>query len=472
MSKRDDLSRRDFIKTAAGAAGALAIGGTANAQDAARGASSAGGSRSARSANLLIRNAAHVLTMDPALGNLADADVHVRDGRIAAVGKNLAAPGATVTNGRGMIVMPGLIDTHTHMWNCLWRSLDTPYMYGHERLGPQYRPEDSYNAVRLCAAEFLTGGITTAHAWHHNVRTPAHADAEVKALTDMGMRALYSYGYTHDLPNDKPANLEDILRVRKQWGGDLITVGYASRPDSTDGAPPNQWPSATPEIRKMEWEFARRERLPITNHVATPLSQPQAYLDLAGPDLLLIHGYQWGLDVWQRFAKLGVRMSLSPYSAVLSYRTPAPFRELFQSGIQISLSFDHMNRTGNADLFRTAQFASSIEHLRTGTGLTPHRSLELITIDGARALGLGEVTGSLTPGKRADLIMIRGDDLNLAPLGNPERAVVNGARPENVDTVMVNGRIVKAGGKLTVGDARRISEDASRSLKAILQRVS
>jgi 5-methylthioadenosine/S-adenosylhomocysteine deaminase len=366
--------------------------------------------------------------------------------------------------------MPGLIDTHTHMWNCLWRTLDTPYIYGHTNLGPQYRPEDSYNAVRLCAAEFLFGGITTVHAWEHNVRSPAHADAELKALTDMGMRTHYSYGYYHHLPSDQPMNLEDILRVRKQWQGETVTVGYASRPDTSDGSPQTQWPTATPAVRKLEWDFARRERLPITHHVTTPASQPAAYYEVAGPDVLLVHGYQWGLETWQRLAKAGARVSLSPYSAA-NYRTPVPFRELFEAGMPVSLSFDHMNRTGNADFFRMLVLASNIEHLRTGAGLGAHRALELVTIDGARALGLGDMTGSLTPGKRADLILIRTDALNMTPMVSPERAVVNSARPESVDTVMVNGRVVKSRGVLTAADARRVVEDAARSLKAILQRA-
>src|SRR5688500_17658537 len=459
MNGPQHVSRRRFLAAGSLIAGASAVP-LGNAQPA-----------KVAAASFTLRGAAHVLTMDEKLGNLVDADVQVRDGRIVAVGAGLAQPGDEIIDARGMIVMPGLIDTHSHMWNCLWRTLDTPYVYGHARLGPQYRPEDSYNAVRLCAAEYLAGGITTVHAWQHNARTRAHVDAELKALSDMGIRTLCSYGWTYDMPAEKATPMDDVLRVRKQWQGELITIGFASRADATDGAPPNQWPSATPQVRKMEWEFARRERLPITHHVATPASKPQAYIDLAGPDVLLVHGYQWGLEVWRELAKLGTKISVSPYSAVVSYRTPAPFREMFQAGVQVSLSFDHMNRTGNADMFRTLQFASNIEHLRTGTGLTHKRALELGTIDGARALGLGEVTGSLTPGKRADLIMIRTDDLNMAPVVSPERAVVMSARPENVDTVIVGGRVVKRKGELIVGDAKRIAHEAAASLKGILERV-
>lgn len=410
-----------------------------------------------------------VMSMDPDLGDIPGADLLVKDGKIAAVGRRIASD-APALDARGMIVMPGLIDSHTHMWNCLWRSLELPPMFGHKHLAPHSRPEDLYAGVRLCAAEFLDAGITTAHAWEHNVRSPAHADAELQALADTGLRALYSYGYTDDMPPDQPANLQDMLRARREWQSDMIRIGYASRTDGADGSPPNPWPSGAPEVLRMEWAFARREGLPITHHVATIQSPPQAYYDIGGPDLLLVHGYHWGLEVWRRFADLGVKMSMSPYPAVVSYRTPVPFREMFEAGVQMSLSFDLLNRSGSADMFRMLQFASDIERLRSGTAPSDRRMLELVTIEGARSLGLEHITGSLTPGKSADLILIRADDLNMAPLGTPERGLVQSARPENVDTVVVNGRILKRAGELVGCDRRRIAAEALRTLHGVLER--
>ena len=287
--------------------------------------------RAATGGNVVLRGG-YVLTLDPALGDLPEGDVRVENGKIAAVGKDLPAANVDEIDARGMIVMPGLIDTHTHMWNAVWRSSPSAYIDNQVKLGPHYRPEDSYNAVRLCAAEMLNGGITTVHAWEHNCRTPAHVDAELRALSELGMRTIYSYGYTHDIPNDKVSNLEDMLRARQQWQNELITVGFASRVDGTDGSPASPWPFATPDVRKTEWEFARREGLPITHHVSGPKAQPEPYLALAGPDLLLVHGYHFPLDVWRQLAKAGVRSSLSPYSAAASYRTPVPFKELAECG--------------------------------------------------------------------------------------------------------------------------------------------
>jgi 5-methylthioadenosine/S-adenosylhomocysteine deaminase len=426
--------------------------------------------RAQTGSNFMLRGG-YIMTIDPALGDIADGDLLVEGGKITAVGKGLAGGNAEQIDARGMIVMPGLIDTHTHMWNSIWRSSPRAYIDNQVKLGPHYRPEDSYNAVRLCALEMLNGGITTVHAWEHNCRTPAHVDAELRALKELGMRALYSYGYTHDIPNDKVSNLEDMLRARQQWQSDLITVGFASRVDGTDGSPASPWPFATPEVRKTEWEFARREKLPITHHVSGPKAQPEPYVALAGPDMLLVHGYHFPLEVWKQLANAGVRSSLSPFSAAASYRTPVPFKELAESGIQTSLSFDNMNRTGNADMFRMLMLAWTIEQLRTGAPPTFRRMIELATIDGARALKLGDITGSLTPGKSADLIMIRLDQLNDSPMTSPDRLVMWSVQPANIDTVVVAGNIVKRGGEIKIADARQVASNASNSMKYLLDRA-
>lgn len=127
----------------------------------------------------------HVLTMDPDLGDFPAADVHVRDGTIVAVGPNLSAAGAEILDGRGMIVAPGFVDTHWHLWTTSLRGIiraDDPkegYFPLTIRLGPQFTPHNSYCAVRFGAAEGLLSGITTVHDWSHNTRSPEHADAEI-----------------------------------------------------------------------------------------------------------------------------------------------------------------------------------------------------------------------------------------------------------------------------------------------------
>jgi 5-methylthioadenosine/S-adenosylhomocysteine deaminase len=103
--------------------------------------------------------------------------------------------------------------------------------------------------------------------------------------------------------------------------------------------------------------------------------------------------------------------------------------------------------------------------------LTFRRCIEMATIDGARALGLGEVTGSITPGKRADLILVRTDDLNVAPVVDLESTIVRSVTPANVDTVLVDGRILKRHGELVAFDVGRVVRDAEQASQAVRARA-
>ena len=149
-------------------------------------------------ANVIIRNA-YVMTMDKEVGDLKDADLHVRDGAIVGVGQKLNAPGATVIDGRGMIVLPGLVETHWHMWNTLLRGMsgekpDYGYFRTTAMLGRVFEPGDMYQGTRLAAAEAINSGMTFVHDWCHNVRNPEFARADLRALKESGLRARFSYG--------------------------------------------------------------------------------------------------------------------------------------------------------------------------------------------------------------------------------------------------------------------------------------
>ena len=165
----------------------------------------------------------HVLTMDASLGDLPEGDVHVRDGAIVAVGAQSRCTGRAGDRGRDMIVMPGFVDTHWHLWCTALRLVvraDDPqegYFPTTIRVGRHFTPQDSYIGVRLGVAEGLLSGITTVHDWSHNTVSPQHADAELQALSDIGIRARFSYGTPQGLAADKTMDLADLARVQKQW---------------------------------------------------------------------------------------------------------------------------------------------------------------------------------------------------------------------------------------------------------------
>jgi 5-methylthioadenosine/S-adenosylhomocysteine deaminase len=182
--------------------------------------------------------------MDPKIGDLPRGDVHVRNGAIVAVGSDVAAPGAEAIDGRNMIALPGFVETHFHLWNCFVRGVvgdgDMDYFPVMSRIGPDITPDIAYRSVRLGITEALDSGLTTLHDWSHNLSTPAHADADLRALRESGVRARFSYGYSRELQvkPDEITNFADIERVKKELTGDpLITMGFAARgPGSTPPA--------------------------------------------------------------------------------------------------------------------------------------------------------------------------------------------------------------------------------------------
>src|SRR3954468_918770 len=199
------LHRRGFLKAAAG--GLIAATASPRLSLAQTPARSGGTTLPARG-NYILRGGT-VLTMDDTLGDLPVGDVHVRDGAIVAVGPNLAVQGAEIIDAASMIVMPGFVETHWHLWSTALRLFvraDDPkdgYFPTTIRVGRFCTPDDAYIAVRLGVAEGLLSGITTVHDWCHNTASPAHADAEMQSLQDIGIRARFSYGTVQGHPADK-----------------------------------------------------------------------------------------------------------------------------------------------------------------------------------------------------------------------------------------------------------------------------
>jgi cytosine/adenosine deaminase-related metal-dependent hydrolase len=422
---------------------------------------------------------AYVLTMDPAIADLPVGDVHVRDGAIVAVGTNVAAPGAEVIEGRDTICMPGFVDTHWHLWTTALRPLmrlDNPqvgYFPVTSRLGPHMQPQDSYRAVRMGLAEALSAGITTVHNWAHNVRSPAHADAEIAAMRDTGIRGRFGYGTPQGAPNEQPMDLADLARVKRELASDpLLTLGIASR---NVGRDPNAMRgNVTIELAKKEWGGARELGLPITLHTSGP--SPVKLLDeagLLGPDVQLVHPLLTTPEERAILKARGVSYSASPTGE--SQRPAAAGKiqigEMLEAGVKVSLSTD-LTGTYNCDFFVTMRIAYSLHRHRLGTPiLTNKRLVQLATIDGARDLGFDSKVGSLTPGKRADLITVRTDAINMRQMGDPYETLVAMAMPTNVDLVVVDGRILRRGGKFTALDYPKVLQEATESAAAIRQRA-
>jgi 5-methylthioadenosine/S-adenosylhomocysteine deaminase len=474
------IDRRRFLEgsAAAGALGALAGPATASAAHATRdrrGRSTR--SRLPRRGEFTIRRA-HLLTMDEDLGEISGGDVHVRNGRITAVGRGLPRRGREL-DGRDTIVMPGLIDTHWHMWTALHRSLassspENAYFALNLRLGAAFRPVDIYNGVRLALAEAVSGGITTVHDWAHNIRGPAFADANLRAHARGGLRGRFSYGTPQGHPPTETMDLADLERVRGEWFDagrvPLLQLGLAGRPPGLVG----------PDVYGPEFATARRLGLPVSYHVNStrPQGQQQMIKQLAdqgmlGPDTQLIHALYTSAEERRLAASSRSPVSVSPWSELLIGYGVSPIRELLDSGVVLNLSVDTLPLTGNADMFSILKVVLGLYRGQAEQELSlgAQRVLELATIDAARGLGLEQLTGSLAPGKRADLIMIRTDEVNIAPFTDAANMVALAAQPSNVDTVVVDGRILKRHGRLTAVDVHDVIRRASDSLAAVRRRA-
>jgi 5-methylthioadenosine/S-adenosylhomocysteine deaminase len=421
---------------------------------------------------------ARVLTMDASLGDLASGDVHVRDGAIVAVAASVSAPGAEVIDGRGMICMPGLIDTHWHHWTNVCRAFvrnDDPklgYFPVTAKYGPHYQPEDSYRSARLGLAEALSAGITTTNNWSHNVRSPAHAEGEMRAMRDIGIRGRFAYGSPLGLPNEQPMDLADLARAKREWtsGDGMLSLGICSR-NVGDGMNPARG-TVSIEMARREWSAARGLGLPITLH--TSGSRVTKLLDdagLLGPDVQFVHPMNTTAEDRVILAAKGVSYSISPIG---ESRRPLSgnviqLAEMLDAGVKVSLSIDHVT-TYNCDLFVGMRLLYSLNMHRFGTNgkVTTKRLVEIATMDGARDLGIADKVGSLTPGKRADLILLRSNDINMTPIGgDPYDAVVFLAQPSNVDAVVVDGRILRRKNQFTALDHAKVVAEAAETVAAL-----
>jgi cytosine/adenosine deaminase-related metal-dependent hydrolase len=430
-----------------------------------------GASRLPARTEFVVRGA-YVVTMDPALGELPAADVHVRDGSIVAVGRLLNVANAEVIDGRGFIAMPGLIETHWHMWNTIARNMagdDEQHGYFPVQLalGALFSPEDNARGVRLSLAEAISSGITTVHNWAHNLLGPGYADAEIAVHREIGIRARYSYGYSRNTKAGDTLPFADIMRIKNTWfspGDGLTALGIASKGPETNAV----------DICRKEWEFARNLGLPITTHVSMYPKKHDAIkrlgdAGLLGPDVQLIHATNASAAEVAMIGATGTHVSVSPYTEMRTGFGFGPYGELLATGVPVSLSIDTTVLCGNADMFGIMRGVQNVENGRKQNefALPAKRALQMGTIEGARDLGVAGSVGSLTPGKRADLILVRGGEIHSQPLNDVTHALVQSVQASDVDTVVIDGRFLKRHGRLTAIDVERVVREAAMTISRV-----
>ncbi|MGI5204081.1 amidohydrolase family protein [Spirillospora sp. CA-108201] len=384
---------------------------------------------------------------------LGIADVLVEDGRIAAVGPGLAAPdGAETIDATGRIVMPGFVDTHRHTWQAGIRAaLPDGTLPGYLQrvlveLAPRYRPGDVFAGTLAGSLECLDSGITTLVDWSHIQLSPAHTEAGVAALRASGIRAVFGYCYGG---GDLDALAAETGRVhREHFGsGGALTMAMAALGPEIAGD----------ERALAEWRTARDLGLPVTAHMgghgAESAARGLAFLDANGlmdHPATYVHANFYTDEELKRIAGSGGTVSVAPaIEAALDIGAP-PTGRARAAGAPTGLGADTV-ASGPGDMFSVMRAAYVLERARpdgAGLGFTTAGALRTATIEGAEAAGLADVTGSLTAGKQADILVLRTDTFGLAAAHDPIAAVVLAADTRNVDTVLVGGRVVKRGGVL------------------------
>lgn len=517
-------SRRNFLKGAA-AAGVAAAGlnlfasRPAAAQFAGRADPPEDTGRPGR--RYVIRGGS-VMSMDPRVGDFAEADVLVQGKTILAIGSNLPAGTADVIDARGRIVMPGFIDTHHHQFETALRSFladgvlindgsgspsgsTTYFEFILNKFAPVYRPQDVYINELFGALSQLDDGVTTVHDVSQIHHTPQHSDAAIQALFDSGRRS--AFGYFEGAGTNPPnyAYPQDAFRINKRWfssSDQLVSMIMGGEV------------YLGPQIYQKSWTIGRELGLQIAAHILSPFGirpildqlaqgqggvgpngQPPGKLKV-GPDNLFIHMTGMSDQGWQAVHDAGAQVSIAfPIEMNMRHGMP-PILKMQSLGMEPSLSVD-VECTMTADFFTQMRVCMNLQRtlvnqmildqglppnpvdwgLPPGAAgnpwptpaagipapLTTRDVLRYATMNGAKALRLDGKIGSLKPGKEADIIILDATKLNVAPLNQVPGAVVSLMDRTNVETVIVAGKVRKWKGQLLDVDLNRLRQQIEAS---------
>lgn len=331
--------------------------------------------------------------------------------------------------------------------------------------------------------ECINAGITTLVDWSHINNTPEHPDAAIRALQESGIRAQYAYGSANTSLADywfesKIAIPEDdVKRVRDTYfpsDDGLLTMALATRGPGF----------CIDDVVRKEWGMARDLGIPITVHVAMGriagrfgMIRQLNDLGLLGPDTTYIHCCYFSDEEWQMVADSGGTISIAAQVELQMGHGSPPVMKSLEYGLRPSFSIDVVT-TVPGDMFTEMRAAFGCERVRVNAAcweanidvpedmLTARQMLEMATINGAEVAGLKDRTGSLTVGKKADVVVIDAKAINVAPVIDPVAAVTLSADVSNVDTVIIDGKIRKRDGRLLgdVDHARRLVQESSEYL--------
>lgn len=422
-----------------------------------------------------------ILSMDSAIGTMRQGDILIDDARIVEVGRRIEAGDCEVFDATGMVVMPGLVDAHRHLWYAGIRggNMDSTFndimsdQWG--KLGPAFEPGDVYAFTRAGIADCLDNGVTTVFDWCHIINSPAHAEAAIAAHKSMGMRAVFGYGGSMlpgasvDAETSRWSHAEELLGREFGQAKDRLTMALALQ-----GLDYSSLDDTTEDVAT-----AREWGLPMSFHVGVPMGEAPkrsirrlADAGLLGPDMSFAHCCDISDDEVRLAVSAGAHLLSCPGgdAAVGIGSTPTP--RMRRNGARPCFCTDSVIAT-TGDLFEQARIGLLLDRYEDALAtfaegapiasmegrMTTHEALEAVTTTAAAGCWLDADVGSLTPGKQADVLLLRATDLNLWPMSNLEPALLAGAHGGNVDTVLVAGEVVKREGQLVGVDLDAVRAD-------------
>ena len=431
--------------------------------------------------------------MDPDIGDHARADILIRGSHIAAIGPDLPAPeGAETIDAAGRIAMPGFVNAHIHTWQTGLRGVAADWTISeylramHAGLATHFAPDDILIANHLGALDQLHAGTTTIADWCHNNPTPDHTDAALDGLDASGIRAVFLHGSPKPDPkpgqphfSEIPMPRDEVLRFRRgrlSRDDALVTMGLAVLGPQM----------AVQAVCDADMALARELDLVASMHVSGRMLTPGGFARLAekgllGPSTNIVHGNALGDYELGQLTGLGVSFSLTPEVELqMGFGNPLTLR-LRALGAPISLGSD-VESDMSADMFavtraalQAARHEANLLH-RAAHGSAPdsitirsREALEWATMGGARMLRLEDRIGSLKPGKEADIVLLDARAINLRPVHDPIASILFHAGPQNVETVIVGGKVVKSGGRLVNVDLDVLLDRLETSGRRILR---
>jgi cytosine/adenosine deaminase-related metal-dependent hydrolase len=468
---------RAFLKSTAGLAAAGAISTrmlTAEAQEAGAAQTDAELRRVQGARRVLLRGGV-VMSLDRRIGDFAQADVLIEDGKIRDVRPNIAVSADTaVLDAANRIVIPGFIDTHCHSYQGLLRDIMPNGLLSPDynrdvqsTLTPVYQPEDAYAGELVNALGMIDSGTTTIVDISQVSHTPEHSDACIRGLQEAGIRAVFSYHRGAGPGARYPRDITRLQRTYFSSKDQLLTLALTTGLDA-----------------KL-YAVAREAGVPAVLHlVGKDLSAPLLELGRAGllrPGDEYIHCLGLNPAAWRLMRDTGGHVSIcAAIDMTMGHGTPT-IQDALDHGFRPSLSSDHGVAIAQ-DFFTimrvtfTFQRMQLLQRARNGEqGLPPlltcRDMLEFATIEGARCANLESKVGTLTPGKEADVLLLTADRLNVWPLSNAPGAVVNVMNPGHVDTVFIAGKVKKWRGSLVGVNMPRVLRLVQEARDGVMRRA-